>query len=319
MFKFTILVLFAVTGFCSSAENLETVSDDDLVKRFHSHTNFIVLFAKPNCAECDKYEQILFNLKQAIEDNLEAHAIKAVSSSMARLYSPSKEPAVVYFRHGVPLLYDGPIETDAVISKLVQNKDPNVKELSDETFEHLTQASSGATTGDWFIMFYTTKCVDCQRLTAVWEAVAADLKTRMNVARVDKEVKGKETAARLKVKNAPEFIFLRQGKFYRYEINKYDIKSFVTFAQDWYKNAKSERVPVPLTPFDTLVEAAVELLKNLPDMYAKLYSDYPLVVYAFCIGLLFIVGGFVLAIGLAIITRIKAGTRAKKETVKKAK
>lgn len=75
---------------------------------------------------------------------------------MTRLYSPTKEPAVVFFRHGVPLLYDGPINEDALIGKFVQNKDPNVKELSDENFEHLTQASSGATTGDWFIMLYVS-------------------------------------------------------------------------------------------------------------------------------------------------------------------
>lgn len=33
-----------------------------------------------------------------------------------------------------------------------ENKAPTVKELTDDTFEHLTQASSGATTGDWFVM-----------------------------------------------------------------------------------------------------------------------------------------------------------------------
>ncbi|XP_053680957.1 thioredoxin domain-containing protein [Anopheles nili] len=318
MLKITILMLFAFAGFCHGS-GLETVNDDDLVKKFHSHNNFIVLFSKPNCGECDKFEDILFKLKQEIEDNLQAHAVKAISSSMVRLYCPSKEPAVVYFRHGVPLLYDGPVEEDALIGKLIQNKDPNVKELSDETFEHLTQASSGATTGDWFIMFYTPKCVDCQRLTAIWEAVAADLKTRMNVARVDMEGKGSETASRFRVKNAPEFIFFRQGKYYRYEINKFDIKSFVTFAQDWYKNAKAERVPVPLSPFDNLVELAVQHLKNMPHLYAKLYNDYPMVVYAFAAGLLFIVGGFALAIILAIITRCKAASRAKKETIKKAK
>lgn len=182
MLKVLVFALLALTGICRASSPLETVSEDDLVKKFHSHNNFIVLFcksshniphccyceltaarelilirclfvlAKPNCADCDKFEAILSKLKQEIEDNLQAHAVKAVSSSMARLYSPSKEPAVVYFRHGVPLLYDGAIEEDALIGKLIQNKDPNVKELSDETFEHLTQASSGATTGDWFIM-----------------------------------------------------------------------------------------------------------------------------------------------------------------------
>jgi len=33
-------------------------------------------------------------------------------------------------------------------------KDTYVRELTDASFEHLTQAATGATTGDWFIMFY---------------------------------------------------------------------------------------------------------------------------------------------------------------------
>lgn len=34
---------------------------------------------------------------------------------------------------------------------LLNNRDPIVKELDDTSFEHLTQASTGATTGDWLI------------------------------------------------------------------------------------------------------------------------------------------------------------------------
>ena len=30
----------------------------------------------------------------------------------------------------------------------------SVKILTDENFEHDTQATTGATTGDWFVMFY---------------------------------------------------------------------------------------------------------------------------------------------------------------------
>lgn len=40
-------------------------------------------------------------------DTLNAWVVKAVSSQLVRLYSPNKEPALVFFRHGVPLLYDG--------------------------------------------------------------------------------------------------------------------------------------------------------------------------------------------------------------------
>lgn len=65
-----------------------------------------------------------------------------------------------------------------------------MKELTDDSFEHLTQASTGATTGDWLVMFYSTDCVDCQRLQARWEAVGAELKSRMNVARINRQTQG---------------------------------------------------------------------------------------------------------------------------------
>lgn len=35
---------------------------------------------------------------------------------------------------------------------LEKNQSPAVKELTDKIFEHMTQAATGATTGDWFVM-----------------------------------------------------------------------------------------------------------------------------------------------------------------------
>ncbi|XP_038104407.1 thioredoxin domain-containing protein [Culex quinquefasciatus] len=315
----TALLLFMAAGFIVQANVIKTINDDELVKLFHSHSNLVVLFSKQNCNDCDKLEAVLANLKQEVKDNLEAEIVKLSGSQMTRLYSPTKEPAVVFFRHGVPLLYDGPINEDALIGKFVQNKDPNVKELSDENFEHLTQASSGATTGDWFIMFYTSNCVDCQRLTAVWEAVSADLKARMNVARIQKDGKGIETAKRFRIEGVPAFIFLRQGKFYRYEVGKYDIKSFVKFAQEWYKNTSPESVPVPPSPFDQIVDRSVYYLKNLPVLVDELYTNYRTLYYALLGSFIFVVLGFTAAIVLAGITRMKAASKSKKTKVKKAK
>lgn len=76
------------------------------------------------------------------------------------------------FRHGIPLLvpesgnykilmyYEiilhlfyilDAVNDEFLIDMLLNNRDPIVKELNDNSFEHLTQASTGATTGDWFI------------------------------------------------------------------------------------------------------------------------------------------------------------------------
>ncbi|KAG8315522.1 hypothetical protein J6590_069333 [Homalodisca vitripennis] len=95
---------------------------------------------------------------------------------------------------------------------------------------------------------YATNCVECQRLQARWEAVGAKLKTRLNTARVNRQTTGRVTSRRFGVVETPVFILFRQGKMYRYNIPKYDVTSFVTFATDWYKNARTENVPVPKTP-----------------------------------------------------------------------
>jgi hypothetical protein len=44
------------------------------------------------------------------------------------------------------------VNDELILHTFTENKEPTVRELSDDNFEHLTQASSGATTGDWFVM-----------------------------------------------------------------------------------------------------------------------------------------------------------------------
>lgn len=41
---------------------------------------------------------------------------------------------------------------DEIVEWVVEAKQTPFPELTDETLEHLTQASTGATTGDWLIM-----------------------------------------------------------------------------------------------------------------------------------------------------------------------
>lgn len=91
------------------------------------------------------------NLVDDFKEQLDAVTVKAFNSQLVRLYSPTKEPALVLFRHGIPLLYEGPVDEDSIIQHFTEFKDPTVRELTDETFEHLTQATSGSTTGDWFV------------------------------------------------------------------------------------------------------------------------------------------------------------------------
>lgn len=53
---------------------------------------------------------------------------------------------------------------------------------------------------------YNRECIECQRFAAVWEAVGAALRNRVNVARIDKDIRGIKTAKRFNILKAPEFI-----------------------------------------------------------------------------------------------------------------
>lgn len=108
--------------------------------------------AKGNCDHCDKFETELFKIRDELKENIPAEVAKVTNSQLVRLYSPKKEPAVVFFRNGVPLLYDGAINAEEIYQQFDANKQPAVKDLTDDTFEHLTQAATGATTGDWLIL-----------------------------------------------------------------------------------------------------------------------------------------------------------------------
>lgn len=89
-------------------------------------------------------------IQSHLETDLKADIVKVVNSQLTRLYNPyKKEPTLVFIRHGVPLLYDGePTSQNEIYELFNANKDPIVKELSDENFEHLTQGNDSQSTFD---------------------------------------------------------------------------------------------------------------------------------------------------------------------------
>nr|CAG4634862.1 EOG090X0856 [Alona affinis] len=174
------------------------------------------------------------------------------------------KPLVVYYRQSVPMLYDGPWNEEVMLETFVQNQQPVVSPLNDDSFEHLTQAASGATTGDWFVMFYRDDCEVCMRFRSKWEYIGSQLKGRINLAQVNVMSDGISTGSRFHVEKVPTFLFFRQGKIYHYDLPNTDSKAFQDFALGWYKNMPSINVPAPKTPFDEVVDRVVFTLKENP-------------------------------------------------------
>merc|ERR1711910_191367 len=145
-------------------------------------------------------------------------------------------------------------------------RDPCVKDLTDTSFEHLTQAATGATTGDWLVQFFKDECEECHLLRAKLETIGCKNRGRINVARVNKGTTGAVTGRRFEVgaEAVPALIFFRLGGMYRYTLEKYDVESLDSFVNGWYKNLSKEKIPLPKTPFDDVVQMCVDYLREYP-------------------------------------------------------
>lgn len=89
--------------------------------------------------------------------------------------------------------------------------------LDDHSFEQLTQAATGATTGDWLVMFFDHDCSACDLYKVTWKHLAKkvheDDELYVNVARLSVK-ESPETARRFGLVEYPSVLFLRQGKLY---------------------------------------------------------------------------------------------------------
>ncbi|XP_008483107.1 uncharacterized protein LOC103519797 [Diaphorina citri] len=101
-----LFVLFTLNSAVKT--DLEVVNDDELLNLIRTENYVVVLFTKKKCdnPDCEKFETELTNAREELVDNLNAWVVKAVNSPLYRLYSTS-EPCILFFRMGVPLLYDG--------------------------------------------------------------------------------------------------------------------------------------------------------------------------------------------------------------------
>lgn len=167
-----VLCLFNIS-FISSL-TLEEVKDAELVKLINQEQYVIALFSKfflvSNVRKSDKtsffhlkgneneashnMETELAAVREDLVETINAWVVKVIDSQMKSNYAPDSEPQIVFFRKASPVLYTGPADEEVILETLMAYRETCTKDLTDTSFEHLTQAGTGATTGDWLVMFF---------------------------------------------------------------------------------------------------------------------------------------------------------------------
>lgn len=119
-------------------------------------------------------------------------------------------------------------------------------ELTDANFEHDTQAVTGGTTGDWFILFYDDRFKECKPVKAVWEELSGELFGKVSVAWVNRR-ENRELRERFNIAHdeVPYVLLMVKGRIYVYDNEDWSIDGLVEFAIEHYPKAERQgKVPV---------------------------------------------------------------------------
>ncbi|KAL9186240.1 hypothetical protein ACHAXT_005478 [Thalassiosira profunda] len=148
-----------------------------------------------------------------------------------------------------------------------------VIELTDVTFEHQTQASTGQTTGKWLVKFYAPWCGHCKTLAPIWE----DLDERLQeenaqdgilVAKVD-ATKETQLANRFKIQSYPTLKYFADRKMYNYKGPR-TLDALYEFVTGGYTAALTDKIPPPPSMFEVKMKEFRQKFDKLTEGHEQL-------------------------------------------------
>ncbi|XP_008203455.2 uncharacterized protein LOC100118209 isoform X2 [Nasonia vitripennis] len=178
-----------------------------MLESFVEDTQYLaVYFYKQNCFICD---EILEGLEK-VDDECDVfgiHMVKIQDPQLAKRYSIKTFPALVYFRNGNPLLFEGDLQNEeSVLEWLI---DDDNRELADEIesvngrmLERLLEESPFLA-----VFFYDEDCPECEEIMEALEKIDGEA----DLFGIDfVKVSAPEAAEKYGILNVPSLVYFRK-------------------------------------------------------------------------------------------------------------
>ncbi|XP_046409450.1 uncharacterized protein LOC124296686 isoform X2 [Neodiprion virginianus] len=165
-----------------------------------------VYFYKQNCHICD---EILDGLER-IDDECDVfgiHMVKIQDPQLAKRYSIKTFPALVYFRNGNPLLFEGDLQNeDSVLEWLIDDDNrelaDEIESVNDRMLERLLDESPFLA-----VFFYDEDCPECDEIMEALEKIDGEA----DLFGIDfVKIASAEAAEKYNVLNVPSLVYFRK-------------------------------------------------------------------------------------------------------------
>lgn len=243
----------------------------DLLSSIEKGTEKFLIYFYTKFDECPKCKEFmpLFQEAAGYLDKLEEDQIRSYKLAVKLPeFGVTTFPQLLFFDGKFPFRYDNPdnYQPDDIVDWIEEAKETPIPELNDETFEHLTQASSGSTTGDWLILFSNSKRPECMKpILPDVATVASRLRRRKNIATLC-TASNPNTAKRFGFdpdKHCSKFLFFHRTDLYYYEEENINAKDLLKFVMEGYKNQEAKTVPQPYSESDAELQSTVMELSQM--------------------------------------------------------
>ncbi|CAL8462369.1 g1902 [Coccomyxa elongata] len=135
------------------------------------------------------------------------------------------------------------------------NAQPGLIRLESKNFEGLTQASTGQTTGTWFVLFTSSVESSLQALSETW-AQLGDVQQGAPILHGLVDIaEDQHLAERFSITNVPTFLLFRDRKMYRYSGADTGADALRHFSREGYKDSDPLPVPPVVSPIDVALRA----------------------------------------------------------------